>query len=96
MKKNRLLDIIAAHRTVTDLDELVKTDKYYQEALAEEQAASDIMDSLNLTTEQKKAVDRVITAYNECGAAYGAVAYRFGMEDGIRVRMEMEEIMRMI
>ena len=93
MKKNRLLDIIAAHRTVTDLDEILKKDKYYQEALAEEQAASDIMDSLNLTIEQKKAVDRVITAYNECGAAYGAVAYRFGMEDGIRARMEMEKVM---
>ena len=51
------------------------------------------MDSLNLTSEQKKAVDRVITAYNECGAAYGAVAYRFGMEDGIRARMEMEKVM---
>lgn len=96
MRKNGLLEIIAAHRTVTDLDELIKKDEYYQEALAEEQAASDIMDSLNLTIEQKKAVDRVITAYNECGAAYGAVAYRFGMEDGIKVRMEMEEIVRMI
>lgn len=95
MEKNGLLEIIAAHRTVADLDELLKTDKYYQDALEEEQAASDIMDSLKLTTEQKKAVDRVITAYNECGAAYGAAAYRFGMEDGIRVRMEMEEIMRM-
>lgn len=95
MEKNGLLEIIAAHRTVTDLDELLKTDKYYQDVLEEEQAASDIMDSLNFTTEQKKAVDRVVTAYNECGAAYGAAAYRFGMEDGIRVRMEMEEIMRM-
>lgn len=95
MRKNGLLEIIAAHRTVKDLDELLKRDKSYQEALAEEQSASDIMDSLNLTPEQKKAVDRVITAYNECGAAYGAVAYRFGMEDGIRVRMEMEEIMRL-
>ena len=94
MRKNGLLEIIAAHRTVADLDELIKRDKSYQEALAEEQSASDIMDSLNLTSEQKKAVDRVITAYNECGAAYGAVAYRFGMEDGIRVRMEMDEIMR--
>ncbi len=91
MRKNGLLEIIAAHRTVKDLDELLKRDKLYQEALAEEQSASDIMDSLNLTSEQKKAVDRVITAYNECGAAYGAVAYRFGMEDGIRVRMELED-----
>ena len=95
MEKNGLLEIIAVHRTATDLDKILKTDKYYQDALEEVQAASDIMDNLNLTAEQKKAVDRVITAYNECGAAYGAVAYRFGMEDGIRVRMEMEEIMRM-
>ena len=91
MKENGLLEIIAAHRTVTDLDEFLKRDKYYQNALEEERSASDIMDSLNFTSEQKKAVDRVITAYNECGAAY-----RFGMEDGIRVRMEMEEIMRFL
>ena len=95
MKETGLLEIIAAHRTMTDLDEILKKDKYYQDALEEEQAALDIMDGLNLTVEQKKAVDRVITAYNQCGAAYGAAAYRFGMEDGIRVRMEMEEIMRM-
>lgn len=95
MRKNGLLEIIAAHRTMTGLEEVLKKDKYYQEAMSEEQAASDIMDSLNLTSEQKKAVDRVITAYNQCGAAYGAAAYRFGMEDGIRVRMEMEEVMRL-
>lgn len=78
---------------MTGLEEVLKKDKYYQEAMSEEQAASDIMDSLNLTSEQKKAVDRVITAYNQCGAAYGAAAYRFGMEDGIRLRMETEEAM---
>ena len=94
MKENGLLEIIAAHRTMTDLDEILKRDKYYQDALEEGQAASDIMDGLNLTSEQRKAVDRVITAYDQCGAAYGAVAYRFGMKDGIRVRMEMEEVMR--
>ena len=43
MRKNGLLEIIAAHRTVKDLDELLKRDKSYQEALAEEQSASDIM-----------------------------------------------------
>ncbi len=48
--------------------------------MAEEQSASDIMDSLDIISEQKKAVVRVITTYNECGAAYGAVAYRFGIE----------------
>ncbi len=93
MKKNGLLEIIAAHRTMDDLDALLQKDKDYQEALAEEKSASEQMEAVGLTNEQKKAVDRVITAYNHCGAAYGAVAYRFGMEDGIRVRMEMEEVM---
>ena len=92
MKENGLLEIIAAHRTMTDLDEILKKDKYYREAMVEEQRTSDIMDSLNLTSEQRKAVDRVITAYNQCGAAYGAVAYRFGMEDGVRLCVEMEKI----
>ena len=60
MRKNGLLEIIAAHRTVADLDELIKRDKSYQEALAEEQSASDIMDSLNLTSEQKKGKRQII------------------------------------
>lgn len=92
MKENGLLEIIAAHRTLADLDEILKKDKYYQEAMAEEQRASDIMDGLNLTSEQRKAVDRVITAYNQCGAAYGAAAYRFGMEDSVRLLRELGEI----
>lgn len=92
MKENGLLEISAAHRTMADLDEILKKDKCYQEALAEEKTASDMMDSMNFTDEQEKAVDRVISAYNQYGAAYGSAAYRFGMEDGIRIRMEMEEI----
>lgn len=92
--KNELLDIIAAHRTGDDLDEAVRKDKDYQEALVQQQEAFDMLDELGLTKKQKSVVDRVITANNHCGAVYGAVAYRVGMEDGIRLRMEMEEIMR--
>ena len=50
---------------------------------------------MGLTGEQKCAIDQVITANNHTGAVYGAVAYRVGMEDGIRLRMEMEEIVRL-
>lgn len=92
MKENGLLEIIAAHRTMTGLDELLKKDKVYQEALAEEQEASDQMEDMDFTEDQKKAVDRVITAYNQCGAAYGAAAYRFGMEDSVRLLKELGEI----
>ncbi len=51
-----------------------------------------MLDDLGLTAEQEKVIDQAITANNHTGAVYGAVAYRLGMEDGIRVRMEMEEI----
>ncbi len=95
MEKNGLLEIIAAHRTGDALDEIMAQDKDYQEALARQQAAFDRLDELELTKEQRSVIDQAITANNHFGAVYGAVAYRFGMGDGIRVRMEMEEIMRL-
>lgn len=95
MQKNGLLEIIAEHRTGDALDEVVAKDKDYQEALAEQQEAFDRLDEMGFTKEQKSEIDQAIMANNHFGAVYGAVAYRFGLEDGIRVRMEMEEIMRM-
>lgn len=93
MKKKGLLEIIAQHRTGDDLDDILKEDQDYQEALAQQQVAFDRMDELGLTKEQKSVIDQAITANNHFGAVYGAVAYRFGMEDGIRVKVETEEIM---
>ena len=92
MKKNGLLEIIAAQRTMDDLDALLQKDKDYQDALAEEKDASEQMEDMEFTEEQKKVVDRIITAYNHCGAVYGAVAYRFGMQDSVRLLKELGEI----
>lgn len=93
MKKNGLLDIIAANRTGDSLDEIMAKDKDYQDALTQQQIAFDRLDELGLTKEQKGVIDQAITANNHFGAVYGAVAYRFGMEDGIRMSVEMEEIL---
>jgi len=92
LKKDGLLEIIAEHRTGKNLDEAVRKDKEYQEALVQQQEVFDRMDALELTAEQKKVIDYVITANNHVGAMYGEVAYRIGMEDGIRLRLEVEEI----
>lgn len=92
MEKKELLGIIAQHRTVKALDDILKEDQDYQEALAQQQDFFDCLDKLGLTAEQKNVVDQVITANNHVGAVYGAVAYRFGMEDGIRLCAEMEKI----
>lgn len=95
MKKNGLLEIIAQHRTGDNLDKVMRKNKDYQKALEQQQVAFDMLDELGFTKEQKRVIDQAVTANNHFGAVYGAVAYRFGMEDGIRVRMEMEEIMRL-
>ncbi len=96
MKKDGLLEIIAEHRTGKNLDEAVRKDKEYQEALVQQKEVFDRMDALELTAEQKKVIDCAITANNHVGAMYGEVAYRIGLEDGIRLCMEMDEIMRLL
>ena len=92
MKENGLLEIIAAHRTGRALDETIAKNDDYQKALVQQQAAFDMLDELELTKEQRSVIDQAITANNHFGATYGAVAYRFGMEDGVRLRVEMEKI----
>lgn len=92
MKKKELLEIIAQHRTVKALDDILKEDQDYQEALTQQQAAFDMLDKLELTKEQRSVIDQAITANNHFGATYGAAAYRFGMEDGVRLRVEIEKI----
>lgn len=92
MEKSGLLEIIAAHRTGDPLDEIMAKDKDYQDALVQQQVAFDMLDELELTKEQRSVIDQAITANNHFGAVYGAAAYRFGMEDGVRFRVEMEKI----
>ena len=92
MRKEGLLEIIAEHRTGDDLDEIMKKDKGYQEALVQQKEVFDMLDALELTAEQKRIVDQAISANTHVGAMYGEAAYRAGMEDGIRLRLEMEEI----
>lgn len=92
MDKNRLLEIIAEHRTGDDLDAVLRKDRDYQDALAKQQEAFAMLEEMGLSAEQKGIIDQVVTANNHTGAVYGAVAYRFGMEDGVRLCAEMKEI----
>ena len=80
MDKNGLLEIIAAHRKDDDLDEVLRKNKDYQEALAQQKEAFSMLDDLGLTAEQEKVIDQAITANNHTGAVYGAVAYRLGKQ----------------
>ena len=90
--KDNLLDILVKTRTVKALDEAVDKSSAYQETLKRQDKAFDALDKAGLSKEQKAIVDRAISAANECGAAYGAIAYELGLQDGIKLMSELKEI----
>lgn len=92
MKREKLLDILAKERMDTALEEALKGDAEYQHELEEQETAFEGMKNAMLDGEQEAVVDRAVSATNNCGALYGAAAYRQGFRDGIRVVCELGEI----
>lgn len=92
MQKEKILDILVKTRTVKALDEAVDKSSAYQETLKRQDKAFEVLDKAGLSKEQKAIVDRAISAANDCGAAYGAVAYELGLQDGIKLMSELKEI----
>ncbi len=87
-----LLDILVKVRTFKALDRAANKSIAYQETLKRQNKAFDKLDKVGLSKEQRAIVDRVISATNDCGATYGAVAYRLGLHDGIRLMSEVKKI----
>ena len=89
--KDKLLGIFIKARTGKALDKAVDKSRDYQDALKRQEIAFDNMDKSGLSREQKRIVDRAISAANDCGAVYGVAAYRLGIHDGIKVMSEIKE-----
>ncbi len=90
-KSENLLDLFVKTRTVKALDKAVGKSSVYQNTLKLQDRAFDQLDKAGLSKEQSAIVDKAISAANDCGAAYGAVAYRLGLQDGIRLAFEIKE-----
>lgn len=90
-KSKYLLDIFVKIRTVKALDRAVSRNSAYQDTLKRQDKAFDKLDKAGLSKEQSVLVDKAISAANDCGAAYGAAAYRLGLQDGIRLASEVKE-----
>ena len=90
--RERLLEILVRTRTVKALDEVVSKNRDYQSTLRRQDEAFDLLDQMELSKEQKTIVDKIISAANECGAACGAIAYRLGLHDGIKLTAEIREL----
>ncbi len=91
-RNDRLLEILVMTRTVKALDEAVGESDDYKDTLIKQDKAFDRLEQAGLSEEQKNIVDRAISAANDCGAVYGAVAYRLGLHDGIKLKAEIAEI----
>lgn len=90
--KDNLLNILVKARTVKVLDKAVHKSRAYQQSLKQQDKAFDTLDKAKLNKEQSSIVDNVISASNACGAAYGAVAYKLGLQDGIKLMSELNSI----
>ena len=91
-KTGSLLDVLVRVRTHKALDRAVVESKAYQYTLKRQDEAFDRLDKAGLSGKQKTIVDRAISAANDCGAVYGAVAYRLGLQDDIKLMSELKEI----
>lgn len=92
MKRGKLLDRIASQRMGRDIDRVLRKDREYRDAVKQQDIAFDELKKLGLDKAQRLTIDRAISADNQCGAVYGAVAYRLGMKDGIRLMTEIRQI----
>ena len=92
MKRGKLLDRIASQRMGRDIDRVLRKDREYRDAVKQQDIAFDELKKLGLDKAQRLTIDRAISADNQCGAVYGAVAYRLGMKDGIRLMTEIRKI----
>ncbi len=90
-KNNNLLDILVKTRAVKALDKTASKSRTYKDTLKRQDKAFDRLDKAGLSKEQSAAVDKAVSATNDCGAAYGAIAYRLGLQDGIRLASEIKE-----
>ena len=92
MKRGKLLDRIASQRMGRDIDRVLRKDREYRYAVKQQDIVFDELKKLGLDKAQRLTIDRAISADNQCGAVYGAVAYRLGMKDGIRLMTEIRQI----
>lgn len=91
MKKEKLLDVLSEERLYGALEESLKGSKEHRLAEKEHHKACDELEKVGLSKKQNKAVENALSTASHCSAVYGAVAYRQGLDDGIKLMAELKE-----
>lgn len=94
MDEVKLLDILVRDRMHSVLENTLKENEEYQSVQKEYDRACAKMEKIGLNKKQDRVVDKGLSIANDCGAVYGAVAYKQGVEDGIRVGFEIIDIIQ--
>lgn len=87
-----LLEILGQNRIDNALEKALLVCERYNETKDKASARLDYALKLDMSEEQKMAIDKVISAYNLCASEYGRAAYFQGLHDGIRLVNEIREI----
>lgn len=93
MRKEKLINIIISNRTEKVLDRILENNREYQAALKEQDEAFRRLDQIQ-SNKEKKIISRALDANNHCGAVYGEAAYRLGLQDGLKLAMELRALCR--
>lgn len=92
IKSGNLLDVLMEERIHKGLEKALNDNELYQSAQKEVDEAIRELEKAGLSREQNKVVDRIVSAANASGAAYGAVAYKQGFYDGVELVSEVNRI----
>lgn len=92
MMKETILEQLFSYRVNTALEHTLTMDKEYQKTVKNEDELFNRLEKTYFSKKQKLKVDRVISASNACGAAYGRTAYRQGFQDALKLIAELAEL----
>lgn len=87
-----MLNALARERINHALKTVLISDSNYQNTVKRQEVAINQIEHIGLSSKQFTVVDRAISATNHCGAVYGAVAYKQGLKDGVKLAAEIAEI----
>lgn len=92
MSEFNLLNYLWGERMHGALETSLQQDEDFQKATQMSNSEQDNLDKISLSSEQTKAVDKVISANNAVGAEYGRVAYRQGFSDSLKLLSELHRL----
>lgn len=93
VKKEQLLDIFLEERMHDVLEQKLSHNSDYESALELQRKELKKLEKMEWSKEQNESIGKAIDLINHCGAIYGEVAYKQGLQDGMKLMSELKEFL---